>query len=120
MINNIELNRNSQYQVIVCDLIDIVVIGIHILLTFLCFLLLSAPYVKVYLIDGKNCLEKQKTTVARRTLDPLYQQQLVFTEQYVGKILQVSLINLLIVFQNNNGAGCGGGKGHGWPNVIDF
>ena len=53
------------------------------------FSFISAPYVKVYLIDGKNCIEKQKTTVARRTLDPLYQQQLVFNEQYVGKILQV-------------------------------
>lgn len=122
MINNIELNRNSQLQVIVCDLIDIVVIGIHIILTFICFLLLSAPYVKVYLIDGKNCLEKQKTTVARRTLDPLYQQQLVFTEQYVGKILQVSLIKLLSIFQNKNGAGCGGGRGRGGLmfKVIDF
>ncbi|CAC5396535.1 RIMS2 [Mytilus coruscus] len=53
--------------------------------------ILPAPYVKVYLIDGKNCIEKQKTIVARRTLDPLYQQQLVFTEQYIGKILQVTV-----------------------------
>lgn len=53
------------------------------------YFLILAPYVKVYIIDGKNCIEKQKTTVARRTLDPLYQQQLVFTENYVGKILQV-------------------------------
>lgn len=56
---------------------------------FICF---TEPYVKVYLIDGKNCVEKQKTTVARRTLDPLYQQQLVFTEHYGGKILQVFYI----------------------------
>ena len=48
-----------------------------------------APYVKVYLMEGKNCVEKQKTTIVRRTLDPLYQQQLYFTESYVGKILQV-------------------------------
>ncbi|KAL5014871.1 hypothetical protein ScPMuIL_009141 [Solemya velum] len=53
--------------------------------------ILPAPYVKVYLIDGKTCVEKQKTTVARRTLDPLYQQQLVFTEPYAGKILQVTV-----------------------------
>ncbi|XP_067665968.1 regulating synaptic membrane exocytosis protein 2-like isoform X9 [Haliotis asinina] len=52
---------------------------------------LPAPYVKVYLIDGKTCVEKQKTTTARRTLDPLYQQQLVFTESYIGKILQVTV-----------------------------
>ena len=48
-----------------------------------------APYIKVYLMDGKNCTEKQKTLVARRTLDPLYQQQLLFAEPYHGKILQV-------------------------------
>ncbi|XP_048727867.2 regulating synaptic membrane exocytosis protein 2-like isoform X4 [Ostrea edulis] len=53
--------------------------------------ILPAPYVKVYLIDGKHCTEKQKTTVARRTLDPLYQQQLAFTEDYRGKILQVTV-----------------------------
>ncbi|XP_050389025.1 regulating synaptic membrane exocytosis protein 2 isoform X3 [Patella vulgata] len=52
---------------------------------------LPAPYVKVYLIEGKNCIEKQKTTIARRTLDPLYQQQLVFNESYHGKILQVTV-----------------------------
>ena len=46
---------------------------------------------KVYLIDGKTCVEKQKTVVARRTSDPLYQQQLVFNEPYLGKILQVCI-----------------------------
>ena len=54
---------------------------------------ISAPYIKVYLMDGKNCTEKQKTVVARRTLDPLYQQQLMFAEPYHGKILQVSTVN---------------------------
>lgn len=53
--------------------------------------ILPAPYVKVYLIDGKHCLEKQKTTIARRTLDPLYQQQLLFTQPYTGKILQLTV-----------------------------
>ncbi|KAK3576252.1 hypothetical protein CHS0354_027051 [Potamilus streckersoni] len=53
--------------------------------------ILPAPYVKVYLVEGKHCVEKQKTTVARRTLDPLYQQQLVFNESYQGKILQVTV-----------------------------
>lgn len=52
--------------------------------------LLPAPYVKVYLFEGKTCVEKQRTTVStRRTLDPLYQQQLIFLEHYQGKILQV-------------------------------
>lgn len=53
--------------------------------------ILPAPYVKVYLMDGKNCMEKQKTTIVRRTLDPLYQQQLVFSEPYNGRILQITV-----------------------------
>ena len=53
----------------------------------------TAPYVKVYLIDGKTCIEKQKSKVARRTLDPLYQQALVFNEPYSpGKIIQVFVL----------------------------
>ncbi len=40
-------------------------------------------------MEGKNCKEKQKTNIARRTLDPLYQQQLYFTQPYNGCILQV-------------------------------
>ncbi len=51
--------------------------------------LLPAPWVKVYLVSGKRCLAKAKTTTARRTLDPLYQQQLVFHEKYQGCVLQV-------------------------------
>lgn len=53
------------------------------------YAIVTAPYIKVYLMDGKNCSEKQKTSIARRTLDPLYQQQLCFLEPYNGKILQV-------------------------------
>jgi len=49
-----------------------------------------APYVKAYLMDGKNCAEKLKTTAARRTLDPFYNQILVFMEPYMQKILQAS------------------------------
>lgn len=52
---------------------------------------LPAPYVKVYLIQAKHTIEKQKTTIARRTLDPLYQQQLVFNEPYQGRVLQVTV-----------------------------
>ena len=54
----------------------------------------SAPYVKVYLVDGKKCVAKAKTSTARRTLDPLYQQQLIFHERYQGCILQVCSLNL--------------------------
>lgn len=48
-----------------------------------------APYVKVYLVKGGKCIAKAKTTISRRTLDPLYQQQLIFNEDYRGCILQV-------------------------------
>ncbi|CAL4075544.1 unnamed protein product, partial [Meganyctiphanes norvegica] len=53
--------------------------------------MLPAPYVKVYLVDGKKCVAKAKTSTARRTLDPLYQQQLIFHEAYAGCILQVTV-----------------------------
>ncbi|XP_013787691.1 regulating synaptic membrane exocytosis protein 3-like [Limulus polyphemus] len=54
--------------------------------------LLPAPYVKVYLVHGRKCIAKARTSIARRTLDPLYQQQLVFHEDYRGCILQVKFI----------------------------
>ncbi|XP_039663076.1 regulating synaptic membrane exocytosis protein 2 isoform X18 [Perca fluviatilis] len=50
---------------------------------------LPAPYVKVYLLDNGVCIAKKKTKVARKTLDPLYQQQLPFEESPGGKVLQV-------------------------------
>ncbi|XP_019632750.1 PREDICTED: regulating synaptic membrane exocytosis protein 1-like isoform X9 [Branchiostoma belcheri] len=50
-----------------------------------------APYVKVYLMEGKRCMAKLKTKTARRTLDPLYQEQLVFQEPFRGKILQITV-----------------------------
>ncbi|XP_046667803.1 regulating synaptic membrane exocytosis protein 1 isoform X6 [Homalodisca vitripennis] len=53
--------------------------------------MLPAPYVKVYLVSGKKCLAKAKTATARRTLDPLYQQQLTFREPFQGCILQVTV-----------------------------
>ncbi|KAK5647100.1 hypothetical protein RI129_005564 [Pyrocoelia pectoralis] len=52
---------------------------------------LPAPYVKVYLVNGKKCIAKAKTSSARRTLDPLYQQQLAFREQFQGCVLQVTV-----------------------------
>ncbi|XP_034084841.1 regulating synaptic membrane exocytosis protein 2 isoform X7 [Gymnodraco acuticeps] len=50
---------------------------------------LPAPYVKVYLLENGVCIAKKKTKVARKTLDPLYQQQLPFEESPVGKVLQI-------------------------------
>ncbi|XP_073425451.1 regulating synaptic membrane exocytosis protein 1 isoform X9 [Dendrobates tinctorius] len=48
-----------------------------------------APYVKVYLLENGACIAKKKTRIARKTLDPLYQQTLVFEESPNGKVLQV-------------------------------
>nr|XP_016852119.1 PREDICTED: regulating synaptic membrane exocytosis protein 1 isoform X12 [Anolis carolinensis] len=48
-----------------------------------------APYVKVYLLENGACVAKKKTRIARKTLDPLYQQTLVFEESPHGKVLQV-------------------------------
>ncbi|XP_070589156.1 regulating synaptic membrane exocytosis protein 1 isoform X1 [Erythrolamprus reginae] len=48
-----------------------------------------APYVKVYLLENGACVAKKKTRIARKTLDPLYQQTLVFDENSHGRVLQV-------------------------------
>lgn len=59
--------------------------------------MLPAPYVKVYLVSGKKCIDKMKTSTARRTLEPLYQQQLVFQHcNTKGCVLQVSRVEDLI------------------------
>ncbi|XP_034148542.1 regulating synaptic membrane exocytosis protein 1 isoform X4 [Esox lucius] len=50
---------------------------------------LPAPYVKVYLLDNGTCKAKKKTKIARKTLEPLYQQALLFDESPQGKVLQV-------------------------------
>ncbi|KAM8966500.1 regulating synaptic membrane exocytosis protein 2 isoform 6-T6 [Pelodytes ibericus] len=50
---------------------------------------LPAPYVKVYLLENGVCIAKKKTKVARKTLEPLYQQLLPFEESPQGKVLQI-------------------------------
>ncbi|XP_074800094.1 regulating synaptic membrane exocytosis protein 2 isoform X27 [Natator depressus] len=50
---------------------------------------LPAPYVKVYLLENGACIAKKKTKVARKTLEPLYQQLLSFEESPQGKVLQI-------------------------------
>ncbi|XP_026559333.1 regulating synaptic membrane exocytosis protein 2 isoform X24 [Pseudonaja textilis] len=50
---------------------------------------LPAPYVKVYLLENGVCIAKKKTKVARKTLEPLYQQLLSFEENPQGKVLQI-------------------------------
>lgn len=55
------------------------------------FACVAAPYVKVYLMDNGKCVLKRRTRLARKTLDPLYQQQLQFEENPEGKVLQVKI-----------------------------
>ncbi|XP_018393491.1 PREDICTED: regulating synaptic membrane exocytosis protein 2 [Cyphomyrmex costatus] len=53
---------------------------------------IPASYVKLYLVNGKKCIEKAKTTTARKTLDPFYGSQLLaFKENCRGCILQVTV-----------------------------
>lgn len=40
-------------------------------------------------MKNRKCIAKAKTAPARRTLDPLYQQQLTFREDYSQCILQI-------------------------------
>lgn len=62
------------------------------LLVKLVFFLFKAAYVKLYLFDGATCIEKQKTAIARRTLDPMYQEVLRFNEQnFYDKLLQITV-----------------------------
>ncbi len=55
---------------------------------------LPTPYVKLHLLEGKQSVEKMRTTApARRTLDPLFQQQFAFSNSYKDKILQVGFVS---------------------------
>ena len=62
--------------------------------SLLVLFLYLAPYVKVYVMEGKRCLVKKKTRTARRTLEPLYQQQLEFKVEFTGKTLQASDVTM--------------------------
>lgn len=59
---------------------------------------LAAPYVKVYLLDNGACIAKKKTKVARKTLEPLYQQTLAFEESPGGKVLQVQVTECFLTW----------------------
>uniref|UniRef100_A0A183HMZ6 C2 domain-containing protein n=1 Tax=Onchocerca flexuosa TaxID=387005 RepID=A0A183HMZ6_9BILA len=54
--------------------------------------LILAPYVKVYLLEGKQCIGKAKTRSARRTNSPIFQQHIVFSETPRKKILQITVM----------------------------
>ncbi|XP_073324911.1 regulating synaptic membrane exocytosis protein 4 isoform X2 [Pagrus major] len=48
-----------------------------------------AAYIKVYLLENGICVAKKKTKSVRKSLDPLYNQVLVFSESPQGKVVQV-------------------------------
>ncbi|KAG7275472.1 hypothetical protein CRUP_022724 [Coryphaenoides rupestris] len=48
-----------------------------------------ATYVKVYVLENGVCLAKKKTKVVKKSLEPTYQQALLFDESHQGKVLQV-------------------------------
>nr|CDQ05012.1 Bm5702, isoform d [Brugia malayi] len=51
-----------------------------------------APYVKVYLLEGKQCIAKAKTRAVRRTTAPIFQQHIVFSETPRKKMLQITVM----------------------------
>ncbi|UMM42342.1 hypothetical protein L5515_018203 [Caenorhabditis briggsae] len=51
-----------------------------------------APYVKVYLMEGKSCVAKAKTNAATKTTSPLFQQHLIFNDSPKKKTLQVTVL----------------------------
>ncbi|GAA6095647.1 regulating synaptic membrane exocytosis protein 4 [Tachysurus ichikawai] len=48
-----------------------------------------AAYIKVYLLENGVCIAKKKTKSVRKSLDPLYNQVLVFSERPQGKVVQI-------------------------------
>ncbi|XP_005997295.1 regulating synaptic membrane exocytosis protein 3 [Latimeria chalumnae] len=50
---------------------------------------IPATYIKVYLLENGACLAKKKTKIAKKTLDPVFQQALLFDESPQAKVLQV-------------------------------
>ncbi|KJH42709.1 C2 domain protein [Dictyocaulus viviparus] len=53
---------------------------------------ISAPYVKVYLMEGKVCVAKAKTNAVRKTTAPLFQQHLIFNDSPKRKMLQITVL----------------------------
>lgn len=62
------------------------------ILELTCRPLSPAAYIKAYLLENGVCIAKKKTKVARKSLDPLYNQVLLFPESPQGKVLQVRVV----------------------------
>lgn len=65
----------------------------------------SAAYIKAYLLENGVCIAKKKTKVARKSLDPLYNQVLLFPESPQGKVLQVRGPGAGVCVQFSTGVG---------------
>lgn len=63
--------------------------------TYSYFIFLAA-YIKVYLLENGVCIAKKKTKSVRKSLDPLYNQVLVFSERPQGKVVQVTNIKMCV------------------------
>uniref|UniRef100_A0A915IN47 C2 domain-containing protein n=1 Tax=Romanomermis culicivorax TaxID=13658 RepID=A0A915IN47_ROMCU len=50
-----------------------------------------APFVKLYLMDGKRCVAKAKSATAARIAEPHFDQHLIFEESHKGRYLQLSV-----------------------------
>jgi len=55
------------------------------------FNLKIAIYVKLYLLNCKNCIEKQKTRKRHTSLNPSYSETLSFSSDYHGGILKIAI-----------------------------
>lgn len=55
------------------------------------YLTLIAIYVKFYLFHGHSCVEKQKTTIKRRTLGTNFEETLKFEQDYRGSVMQITV-----------------------------
>ncbi|CAJ0583524.1 unnamed protein product, partial [Mesorhabditis spiculigera] len=51
-----------------------------------------APYVKVYLMEGKQCIAKAKTNPSRKGTSLVFEQHLVFNDTAKGKMLQITVL----------------------------
>lgn len=79
-----------------------------------CWPLSPAAYIKAYLLENGVCIAKKKTKVARKSLDPLYNQVLLFPESPQGKVLQVR--SMCVHAQGNRGEGGTPGEDLAWRN----
>lgn len=80
-----------------------------------CWPLSPAAYIKAYLLENGVCIAKKKTKIARKSLDPLYNQVLLFPESPQGKVLQVGALGGCVQCQSGGKLTWGLGTSLGGP-----